>query len=191
MFQQQNTGPLMSGSFMPSSMNNNGSLPTLSADSNFEPNFRQFDLFLDNKETPDANLVERVYKSPEGEAHWDLNSFLSTNIRCTPVVVTSLFGAAFCNFLYTRFLNRTAASIRWSFLKFYVTILAWNNFTKFYARERYFQRDFQRNQMYSYEERRYQREQQRVREALYETQFVTNPVAEYRIKAWQVADRFA
>lgn len=175
----------------PTSMNIHGSIPTAAVDTNFEPNFRQFDFFLENKEVPDASLVERVFKPADGESHWDLRTVMSTNIRCTPVLVTSLFGAGFVNFLYTRMINKTGTSVRWSFFKCYGVMLVWNNFTKFYARERYFQRDFQRNQLYSFDELRDQRDRQRVREALYEKQFVTNPVAEYRIKAWQVADRFA
>lgn len=178
-------------SFGPMSMNMHGSMPTAQTDSRFEPNFRQFDFFLENAEVPDEHLVERVFKSPEGQTHWDLRTFWSTNIRCTPVAVTSIFGAAFVNFLYTRFLNRSGTSIRWSFLKCYGAILAWNNFTKYYARERYFQRDFQRNQIYSFDELRDQRDRQRVREALYAQKFVNNPVAEYRVKAWQLANRFA
>eukprot|EP00796_Vickermania_ingenoplastis_P006639 gene6639-4758_t len=178
-------------SFGPMSMNMHGSLASATSDSRFEPNFRQFDFFLENNEVPDAHLVERVFQSPEGHGHWDLRSVWTTNIRCTPVVVTSLFGAAFTNFLYTRFMNGSGTSMRWSFFKCYAVMLLWNNFTKYYARERYFQRDFQRNQIYSFDELRDQRDRQRVREALYAQQFVKNPVAEFRVKAWQVANRFA
>jgi len=172
-------------------MNWHGSVPTDHVDSHFTPNFRQFDFFLENSDVPNAALVERVMKPAEGEAHWDLNSIGLSAIRATPVLVTSIFGAAFSNYLYTRLINKTAASVRWSFWKFYVAMLGWNCFTKFYARERYFQRDFQRNQVYAFDELRDQRDRQRVREAMYEAKFVTNPVAEYRVKAWQVADRFA
>ncbi|KPI89357.1 hypothetical protein ABL78_1483 [Leptomonas seymouri] len=175
----------------PTSFNWHGSVPTAMADNNFTPNFRHFDFFLENTDVPDVGVTERVFKPDEGESHWNLRTVLNTNARCTPVLVTSLFGAAFANFLYTRFLNKTGTSVRWSFLACYGVMLAWNNFTKFVARERYFQRDFQRNQIYSHDEERHQRDQQRVREALYEKNFVTNPVAEYRIKTWQVADRFA
>ncbi|KAH9578058.1 hypothetical protein LSM04_003753 [Trypanosoma melophagium] len=175
----------------PTSFNWHGSIPTVQADTKFEPNFRQFDFFLGSPTVPDEALVERVYKVPDGESHWNMRTFWGQNIRCTPVVITSIPGAAFVNFFYTRFLNRTGTSIRWSFWKCYAVIFLWNNFTKFVARERYFQRDFQRNQLYSFDEVRDQRDRQRVREALYEKQFVKNPVAEYRIKAWQVAERFA
>lgn len=175
----------------PVSANWHGSVPTVMADNNFEPNFRQFDFFLENKDLPDPSLAERVFKPGPGESHYGLRTLMNSAIRATPVVVTSLFGAGFVNYLYTRFLNRTAVSVRWSFLKCYVVILAWNNCTKFYARERYFQRDFQRNQLYSFDELRHQRDKKRVREALYEQQFMVNPIAEYRVKAWQVADRFA
>lgn len=177
--------------FGPTSFNWHGSVPTVMADNNFSPNFRQFDFFLENNEVPNAGVVERVFKPDDGESHWNLRTVLNTNARCTPVVVTSIFGAAFANFLYTRFLNKTGTSVRWSFWACFGVMLAWNNFTKYVARERYFQRDFQRNQIYSHDEVRHQRDQQRVREALYEKNFVTNPVAEYRIKTWQVADRFA
>ncbi|KPA81857.1 hypothetical protein ABB37_04111 [Leptomonas pyrrhocoris] len=177
--------------FGPTSFNWHGSVPTAMVDNNFTPNFRQFDFFLENNEVPNVGVVERVFKPADGESHWNLNTVLNTNARCTPVLVTSIFGAAFANFLYTRFLNKTGSSVRWSFWACFGVMVAWNNFTKYVARERYFQRDFQRNQIYSHDEVRYQRDQQRVREALYEKQFVTNPVAEYRIKTWQVADRFA
>nr|CCC51725.1 conserved hypothetical protein [Trypanosoma vivax Y486] len=175
----------------PTSFNWHGSIPTIRADNNFEPNFRHFDFFIDTQAMPDEGLAERVYKVPEGESHWNLRTLWSQNIRCTPVVVTSIAGAGFVNFFYTRFLNRSGTSIRWSFLKCYAVIFAWNNLTKFVARERYFQRDFQRNQLYSSDELRDQRDRQRVREALYEKQFVKNPVAEYRVKAWQGRERFA
>lgn len=178
-------------SFGPMSMNIHGSMPTAQSDSRFEPNFRQFDFFLDSAEVPNEHLVERVFKNPEGQSHWDLRTFWTTNLRCTPVVVTSIFGAAFVNFFYTRFLNRTGTSMRWSFFKCYAGVLAWNNFTKYYARERYFQRDFQRNQLYSFDELRDQRDKQRVREALFAQNFVKDPVSEYRVKAWQVSNRFA
>ncbi|AYU84094.1 hypothetical protein conserved [Leishmania donovani] len=175
----------------PTSFNWHGSVPTVMVDNCFEPNFRQFDFFLENNEVPNAGLVERVFKPEDGESHWNLRTIMNTNARCTPVLVTSLFGATFVNFLYTRLLNKTGTSVRWSFWTCFAAMLVWNNFTKFVARERYFQRDFQRNQLYSHDELRHQRDQQRVREALYEKNFVTNPVAEYRIKMWQVADRFA
>ncbi|KAG5464512.1 hypothetical protein LSCM1_00702 [Leishmania martiniquensis] len=175
----------------PTSFNWHGSVPTVMIDNRFEPNFRHFDFFLENAEVPNAGVVERVFKPEDGESHWNLRTIMNTNARCTPVLVTSLFGASFVNFLYTRFLNKTGTSVRWSFWPCFGVILMWNNCTKFVARERYFQRDFQRNQLYSHDELRQQRDQQRVREALYEKNFVTNPVAEYRIKAWQVADRFA
>lgn len=178
-------------SFGPMSMNMHGSMATAQSDSRFEPNFRQFDFFLENTDIPSEHVMRNVFKNPDGQSHYDLRTFWSTSLRSTPVVVTSIFGAAFVNFLYTRFLNRSGTSIRWSFFKCYAVILGWNNFTKYYARERYFQRDFQRNQLYSFDELRDQRDKQRVREALYAQQFVKNPVAEYRVKAWQVANRFA
>lgn len=186
------SGNLAIGSdISPVSLNLHSSLPAFAADTNFEPNFRQFDFFLEDKDVPSVSVAERVLHSGEGETHWSFRNFLSTNARCTPVLVTSIFGAAFCNFFYTRLINKSGTSVRWSFVKFYACMVIWNNFTKFYARERYFRRDFQRNQMYSVDEMRDQRDRQRIREALFEKQFVTNPVAEYRIKAWQVADRFA
>lgn len=70
-------------------------------------------------------------------------------------------------------------------------MLAWNSFTKFYARERYLKCDFQRNHIYSHNKLHDKRDRQRVRKALYEKPFVTNPIAEHRIKSQQVADRFA
>lgn len=177
--------------YAPTSLNWHGSVSTVCADTKFEPNFRQFDYYLEDVDVPDTSVAERVMKSGEGESSYQLRTIMNTNLRCTPVIVTSLFGGAFVNYLYTRLVNKTGASARWTFFTCFGAILVWNNLTKFYARERFFIRDFQRNQLYSYDELRDQRDRQRVREALYEKQFVTNPIAEYRVKAWQVADRFA
>jgi hypothetical protein len=104
--------------------------------------------------------------------------------------LTSIGGALFANFIYTRLVSKTPVSMRWSFWACYATMLGWNNMTKWYARERLFARDWQRNQSYAYDELRQQRDKQRVREALYEKNFVKNPLAEYRIKQWQVSERF-
>ncbi|CCW70074.1 unnamed protein product [Phytomonas sp. Hart1] len=175
----------------PTSINIHGSIPASVVDNQFEPNFRQFDFFLENKEVPDVATVERVFKTPEGEVNRSFYQLLSNNLRCCPVLVTSIFGAGFANYLYTRLLSKSGTSVRWGFWRCYAFILLWNNFTKYYARERYFQRDFQRNQLYSHDELRHQRDRQRVREALYAKKFVTDPIAEFRVKAWQVADRFA
>lgn len=172
------------------SFNWHGSIPTTRADEGFEPNFRQFDFILDS-EVPDEDLVARVYKVKEGEADWQLQHLWGGQIRATPVVISSIGGAAFVNYMYTRMLSKSAASVRWSFWPIYATILGWNNLTKWYARERLFIRDWQRNQAYSYDEIRQQRDKQRVREALYEKQFVHNPLSEYRVKQWEVSERFA
>lgn len=172
------------------SFNWHGSLPARGADENFTPNFRQFDFFLD-AEAPDTDMVERVFKTEEGRGHWFLSNAFGGNIRAMPIVISSIPGAMMVNYMYTRLMARTPSNTRWAFFKCYATILAWNNFTKFVARERLFYRDWQRNQAYSYDELRVQRDQQRVREALYEANFVKNPMAEYRIKQWQVSERFA
>ncbi|RNF18601.1 hypothetical protein TcG_04867 [Trypanosoma cruzi] len=82
----------------PTSFNWHGSIPTNQADTHFEPNFRQFDFFLDTQAMPDESLAERVYKVPEGESHWNLRTFWGQNLRCMPVVFTSLAGAAFVEF---------------------------------------------------------------------------------------------
>lgn len=186
----QSNFPIL-GQHGPISMNWHGSIPTTDVDTQFEPNFRQFDFYFENADSPNVNLTERLRKTEEGESSLQMNSLFNTNMRCTPVLVTSFFGAAFVNFIYTRLLARSGTAIRWSFWSCYAVMLGWNNFTKFIARERYFQRDFQRNQLYASDELRTQRDRQRVREALYEKNFVTNPIAEYRVKAWQAADRFA
>lgn len=183
------TSNLTPQSMFPMSMSQHGSLPHPGADSTFEPNFRQFDFFIENKEPPNVGVLDRVYKTPEGQGHHDLRTF-QYNIRCTPVLFSSIFGAVFVNMIYTRLLTRSGVSIRWAFFKSYATVLLYNNVVKAFGRERYFQRDFQRNQLYSADELRDKRDRQRVREALYAQKFVKDPVAEYRLKAWQIADRF-
>lgn len=173
------------------SFNWHGSMPAARVDEvTFEPNFRHFDFFLD-PQVPNVDLADRLYKVAEGEANWNLSHLGQYQIRACPVVISTIPGAAFCSFMYTRLLGRSGASMRWSFLSFYVPIFLWNNATKWYQRERFFMRDFQKNQQYAYDELRQQRDAQRVREALYTKQFVKDPIGEYRIKQWQVSERFA
>lgn len=172
------------------SPNWHGSIATARADEAFQPNFRQFDFFLE-AEVPDADLVDRVFKVEDGHADWQLTQVFGGQVRAVPVVITSIGGAMLSNFIYTRLITKSATSVRWTFWTCYAIIFAWNNLTKWYGRERLFTRDWQRNQSYAYDELRQQRDKQRVREALYEKNFVKNPLAEYRIKQWQVSERFA
>lgn len=167
-----------------------GSVATVRADESFEPNFRHFDFFLE-PEVPDSDIVNRVFKVESGKVDYDMASLFSGQSRAVPVVVTSIGGGVMVNYVYTRLLSKTAASLRWTIVPSYLLILAWNNITKFYGRERHFKQDWQRNQSYALDELRQKRNEQRVREALYAKNFVTNPLAEYRIKSWQLSERFA
>ena len=172
-------------------INVHGSVPYLDVDQSFTPNFRHFDLLLNTSDTPDEELMNRLYKNEQGEERYDGKTFWGSRPRAVPVVISSLGGGAIVSYVYTRLWGRTAASMRFSFFKCYAIVFVWNNFTKWYGRERHFMKDFKRNQAYAQDELRYMRDKQRVREALYLKQFVDNPIAEYRVKAWQLADRFA
>jgi hypothetical protein len=167
-----------------------GSVPVARADEAFEPNFRHFDFYLD-AEVPDADLVNRVFKVDEGAADWQKLTVFGGQVRAVPAVLTSIGGAAMTTYIYTRLISKSAASARWAFFPCYALIFGYNNFTKWLGRERSFSRDWERNQAYARDELRQKRDEQRVREALYEKKFVTNPLAEYRIKTWQLSERFA
>jgi hypothetical protein len=171
--------------------NLHGSLPYLGADQSFEPNFRHFDLYYNQVDTPDEDLMARLYKSEAGEERYDLRTFYGARPRAVPVVISSMGGGAIVAYVYTRLWGRTGGSMRFAFAKCYAAVFLWNNFTKWYGRERHFMKDFKRNQAYAQDELRYLRDKQRVRETLYLKKFVDNPIAEYRVKAWQIADRFA
>ena len=172
------------------SANIHGSVPTYLADAQFvEPNLRHFDFFYNDVDVPNEGVVDRLYNSTDSD-HPKLRTFWGRDLRVAPVIVTSLGGALLCNYTYTRLINRTAASVRWTFFMWWSIMIVYNNTTKWIWRERMFQRDFLRNQAYAQDELRYQRDKQRVRETLYLKQFVNHPLAEYRVKAWQLADRF-
>jgi hypothetical protein len=171
--------------------NIHGSLPYLGVDQSFEPNFRHFDLYMNTLEVPNEDLTQRLARTEEGEERYDMRTFYGSRPRAVPVVVSSIGGGTVVAYVYSRLFGKTLVNMRFAFVKCYLAILLWNNFTKYVGRERHFAKDFKRNQMYAQDELRYLRDTQRVRETLFLKQFVDNPLAEYRVKSWQVADRFA
>jgi hypothetical protein len=173
-----------------SGMNLHGSLPTSVQNYMFEPNFRHFDYFMTDTTTPDATLAERLFKRKD-TAPIETNMDFGVNIRHTPILISTLFPSMLCTFIHPRLIGKVAGSMRGVFVRYFSLFLVYNNLSQWYGREKQFRKDFQRNQAYAAEEYRYQRDVQRVKEIIYEKQFVKNPVAEYRVKAWQTAERFA
>jgi hypothetical protein len=165
------------------------SMPAFIADSQFEPNFRHFDFFV-RQDPPDQELIERVWKVDPGEAHWNMATIWGGNMRTNPVLMTTAITAMWTNYFYCKVNGRPMALWRWSMASALGYSFIYHNVCKWMMREKHFQRDFQRNQGYAQEEMRRTREEHRVKVALYEQQFVNDPVAEFRIKEWQVSKRW-
>lgn len=169
---------------------NQGSMPNTIADLDFEPNFRHFDFHL-QPDPPSVDVVERVWRVPEGAMDPQHTVLHEGNIKATPVIAAAAMSGALVNYFVTRLGNRTGAQMRWGIYKcvgamyFYHTGLRWFN------REKHFFQDFERNQGFAMEEIRKRRDEQRVREVIWAKQYVADPVSEYRVKQWQTANRFA
>lgn len=166
-----------------------GSMPLFVADDQFKPNFRQFDFQLED-DPPSQDLVERIWKVEDNEAHWGWHTICGGNMKSIPIILLSFMSAGVCNFMHVRVNQRPMGAWRWSFFPLFGVCWFYHNMKSYFVRERHFQRDFQRNQCYAQDEVKRLRDEQRVREAIYESQFIHHPVAEYRVKEWQTANRF-
>jgi len=164
-----------------------GSHPTHLADTYFEPNFRHFDFLLDET-APTPELYDRVYKVPKGEMHYDERVF-GMNIRSIPVLLPILSSALIVNYGYCRINSRSPTMWRWSIWPILALSFVYHNTTKWCAREKHFAMDFWRNQTYAQDEMKRLRDEQRVREEVYKSQFIDDPIAEFRVKEWLVANR--
>lgn len=169
--------------------NIHGSVATTSADQ-FEPNFRLFE-WASSPEPPSQSLVDRLHVNKPGESPWGRNEPHSGEVRNIPVLLTSIPAAFIANHMYCKQLLKSSSIMRLSIFGFYGVTLAWNNFSKWLAREHDFRKDFQRNQAFVQEERKYLKDEQRVREEYYKRKFSTDPVADYRVRQWEVANMFA
>ena len=164
-----------------------GTHPTL-ADLQYEPNFRHFDWFVD-RHPGNVDLIERVWKVPEGEMHWQQCEYGGGSVKTYPVVWSSFLMGMVGAYFQTRAMLKGPHQNRWS-LPFNVWLFyMYNNGKSFYAREKLFNRDFQRNQMFAQEEYIRLRKDFRVRQALYELQYVNDPIVEYRLKEFIVSKK--
>eukprot|EP00759_Apiculatamorpha_spiralis_P019933 PhF_6_TR2555/c0_g1_i1/m.4333 len=166
-----------------------GSYPLFIADTQTQkPNFRMFDWYLDGI-APSVELGDKLWKNKEGEASWRTNVG-NVNMRATPQVITCGFMALVGHWMCSRFHRKTPAYFRLDFFYFFAGTMVYNNFTKWFTREKMFLQDFHRNQEFAQEELRRRRDEQRVREYKYQLQYVNDPVTEFRVKEWEVSDRF-
>lgn len=166
-----------------------GSLPLYIADDQFEPNFRHFDFVL-GEEPPNQDLVERVWKVEDHEAHWAWRALYGGNLKSIPIVLLTAATSVICNHMHVRVNQRPTGAWRWSIVPFIALTWTYHNAKGFISREKNFSKDFQRNQCYAHDEIKRLRDEVRVKEAIYESRFVHHPVAEYRIKEWQLSKRF-
>ncbi len=165
-----------------------GSAPTL-ADAQWEPNFRHFDWFMD-RNPGNIDLIERVWRVPEGEAHYNLSEYAGGQCKTFPIILCTLMNATFLNYICVKALQKSHLQNRWNWYFVCGLVYIYHNTKAFMSREKMFQRDFQRNQMYAQDEYMNLRKDLRVRQALYELQYVNDPVSEYRLKEFLVSKRW-
>lgn len=163
-----------------------GSYPTFLADAKFEPNFRLFSMNAMDINLPQEALAEKLLKTKEGGMspmmyfnHWQLRNW--------PTLVTSLTLAAPMAFMSTSFYGRSIRSAPWHYVRMTATVFLFTNFQRWLIREGRFDKDFEQNQLFAFEEIRAQRDEKRVAAILYASEFVNDAVAEYRVKNWQAA----
>ena len=162
-----------------------GTTPTI-ADTQYEPNFRHFDWFLD-RNPGNVDLIERVWKVPEGEAHWNQLEYTGGNFKALPAVISGVFAAQVSTYMGTKAMQKSPQQWRWYWWVAFATCYLYSNIKGLGSREKMFQRDFQRNQMYAQDEFMRLRKDLRVRQALYELQHVHDPVTEYKLKEFLVS----
>lgn len=196
----KNTGQYSAfGSYMQfqgnSGRNWHGPSPTYIADHNLEPNFRMFDpdIITHNSNFPEPETAERIFRSPKGQAIWS-HSWMDNDAYspfALPWLVNSLWMACWTQYGLSHYLGRPMIAFKSAFFMTTFMGYVWFNGSRWYLRERGFLRDFMRNQGYALDELKEQREKVRAREALYELKHEYDPVKEYRLKEWQLSQRFA
>ena len=168
-------------------MNWYGSYMVHAADTTFEPNFRLFD-WVYEEEAPTPELIERVFNTPEGQAHQSERVW-GGYYRTLPVMLPTTLATVVTTIWGCRMNNTTFR--KWRTASFGVFFVSWfvHNLAAVCSREKYFLMDWWKNQSFAMDEMKRLRDEQRVREALYATRFVDDPVSEYRLKEWIIADR--
>jgi len=169
-------------------MNWYGSFATYQADTQFEPNFRQFDWVLE-EEAPTPDLIDRVFNVPDGQAHYSERAF-GGSYRTVPVLFPIIYSTACVNLMYCRINNKQIRRWRSSSINIFILSFVWHNGVHTISREKHFLMDWWKNQSFAIDEMKRLRDEQRVREGIYATQFIKDPIAEYRLKEWLTANRY-
>ena len=164
-----------------------GSFATHQADTQFEPNFRLFDFVLE-EEVPNVDIVDRVFNVPEGQAHYSERGYYF-RFKTVPVLFPVIYSTLAINIMYVRFNSKMPRRWRASIVPIFCANLIWHNLCHWMAREKHFLMDWWKNQSFAIDEMKRLRDEQRVREGMYMTQFVDDPIAEYRLKEWLFANR--
>lgn len=165
---------------------------------NYEPNLRMFDFYTVQNQSnaaniPNQELVEKIYRTPEGQGSFALGMAASDGYmgNAIPTFIQALISTPMTWCLVSggngKLMHQTKG---WGCAIFG---MYWTYYqgAKWYAREKGFERDYVRNQVYVNDEVRTARNKQRVREALYEAQYVPmDPVQEFKAKEWQLSKRW-
>jgi hypothetical protein len=174
----------------PGSFNWYGSVPTHIADTaGFQPNYRMFD-FQVNTQPREPEFFDKVINNVQGEMAPQSVAWLAGSYRQAPMLTTILLGTAYSHAYFCRINHLPFWADKKGLLAAFTLNFAWHNTLKFFVRERYFHKDFTRNQGYALEEIKEQRDEQRGREAIYRLQHEDDPYAEYKVRQWQVSRRF-
>jgi hypothetical protein len=135
-------------------------------------------------------LIERVFNVPEGQAHYNERAmFGSGTWRTLPLWIPMVYTTFWVNLAYVRFNNRTPRRWRASWIPILFTTWVWNNAAGMVSREKHFLMDYWKNNSFAIDEIKRLRDEQRVRQAMYESEFQYDPVAEYRLKEWLHANK--
>jgi len=163
-----------------------GSYPTFLADATFEPNFRQFSMNSTDINLPQEALAEKLLKSKDGGMS-PLMSVTTWQLRNWPTMISALTLSVPMAFMTTSYYGRSIRSAPWHYIRFTAVIFAFTNVQRWCIRESRFKKDFEQNQLFAFEEVRAQRDEKRVAEILFASEFVNDAIAEYRVKNWQAA----
>ena len=181
-----------------SGTNFHGSMLLGGVEQRFEPNLRMFDFYTVQNQSnqasiPNQELVEKLYRTPEGEAPFSLGNFASDGYmgNAIPTIVQTMIAAPMTWALLAGMWGKMLHQTKYIGVGCFVGHWCFYQGMKWYSREKGFERDYIRNQMYVNDEVRTARNKQRVREALYEAQYVPmDPVQEFKAKEWQLSKRW-
>jgi len=170
-------------------VNYHGSYPLFLADTGtMKPNFRHFDWFLDCL-PPSQEIGDRIWKAKDKESHAS-TVIQVCNGRSIPIVYLAAVMGGAVHYMHSLGNNKPRSFFRWNFVWFFGMHVVYNNGMKFVCREKAFLHDFQRNQEFGQEELRRQRDEQRVREAKYILRYKDDPYMEFRVKEYEMTERF-